>query len=156
MAWLLGNDIPMTLLNAAVLALWPVLPMLVVCCVRQFLIARRTPAVFALRKSETDELDRADGLFVRVCDSIKKNGQRAQPKTGLRRFFGFLFPDAAAANPDEMDDLYAHVQHLQATIQRLTRLPLQRLNYWIHVRSSRFACCIAVAVQLAALAVFLA
>ncbi len=146
----------MTLLNAAVLALWPVLPMLIVCHVRQFLIAFRTPAAFALRKSETDELNRAHRLFARVCESVKRNSQRAQPKAGLRRLFDALFADAAAANPDEMDDLYAHAQHLQATIQRLTRLPLQRLNYWIHVRSSRFACCVAIVVQLAALALFLA
>jgi hypothetical protein len=115
MAWLLGNDIPMTLLNAAVLALWPVLPMLIVCYVRQFLIGRRTPAVFALRKSETDELDRPHRLFAQVCESIKRNSQRARPSTGLRRFFGAVFTNAAAANQDEMDDLYAHAQHLQAT-----------------------------------------
>jgi len=156
MAWLLGNDIPMALLNAAVLALWPVLPMLIVYYFRQLLIARRTPPVFALRKSETDELDRAHRLFGRVCERIKRNSERAQSKTGLRRFFGALFLDAATANPDEMDDLHAHAQHLRATIQRLTRLPLQRLNYWIHIRSSRFACGVAIGLQLAALALFLA
>ena len=80
----------MALLNAAVLVLWPVLPILIVYYFRQLLIARRTPAVFALRKSETDELDRAHRLFGRVCERIKRNGQLAQAKTGLRRFFGAL------------------------------------------------------------------
>jgi hypothetical protein len=143
----------MTLLNAALLALWPVLPMLIICYVRQSLIARRTRAVFALRKSETDELDRARRLFGQVCERINRITQLAEPRTGFRLFFGAPSPDAAHA--EDMDDLHAHAQHLQATIRRLTRLPLQRLNYWVHIRSSRFACAVAVAAQLAALALVL-
>ena len=143
----------MTLLNAALLALWPVLPMLIICYVRQSLIARRTRAVFALRKSEADELDRARRLFGQVCERINRITQLAEPRTGFRLFFGAPSPDAAHA--EDMDDLQAHAQHLQATIRRLTRLPLQRLNYWVHIRSSRFACAVAVAAQLAALALVL-
>jgi hypothetical protein len=150
-----GNDITMTLLNAALLALWPVLPVLIVCYVRQFLIAHRTRPVFALRKSEADELNRARRLFGQVCERINRITQLAQPRTGFWLFFGVSSPDAAA-NAEDMDDLHAHAQHLQATIRRLTRLPLQRLNYWVHLRSSRFACGVAVAAQLAALALFLA
>jgi hypothetical protein len=141
-------------INAVLLALWSVLPLLIVCYVRQSLIARRMRPTFALRKSETDELDRAYRLFGRVCERIKKVRQHAEPTTGFRRFLAALLPVAAAANADEMDDLYAHAQHLQATIRRLTRLPLQRLGHWIQVRSSRFACGVAVAVHVAALALF--
>jgi hypothetical protein len=118
MAWLLASDIPMTLLNAALLALWPVLPMLIICYVRQSLIARRTRAVFALRKSEADQ----------VCERINRITQLAESRTGFRLFFGAPSLDAAA-HAEDMDDLQAHAQHLQATIRRLTRLPLQRLNY---------------------------
>jgi hypothetical protein len=46
-------------LNVVLLALWPVLPVFAICYARQFLIARRTRPVFALRKSEADELHRA-------------------------------------------------------------------------------------------------
>ena len=106
MAWLLASDIPMTLLNAALLALWPVLPMLIICYVGQSLIARRTRAVFALRKSETDELDRARRLFGQVCERINKITQLAEPRTGFRLFFGAPSPDAAHA--EDMDDLQAH------------------------------------------------
>src|SRR4029077_15611419 len=150
MAWLLGSDLPMTLLNAALLALWPVLPMLIICYVRQSLIAPRTRAVFSLRKSGTDELARARRLFGQVCERINRITQLAEPRTGFRLFFGAPSPDAAHA--EDMDDLHAHAHHLQATIRRLTRLLLQRLNYWVHIRSSRFACAVAVAAQLAALA----
>jgi DnaJ domain len=144
------------LLNAGLLALWPVLPVLIACYVRQLLIARRTRPVFALRKSEADELHRARRLFGQVCERINKISQQAEPRTGLWGFFPGLPPDAATANADEMDDLHAHAQHLQATIRRLTRLPLERLNYWVHVRSSRFACGAAVAAHVAALALLLA
>jgi DnaJ domain len=145
----------MMLLNAGLLALWPVLPVLIVCYVRQFLIARRTRPVFALRKSEADELHRARRLFDQVCRRISMISQQAEPRGGFWRFFRVLAPDAAA-DADEMDDLHAHAQHLQTTIRRLTRLPLQRLNYWVHVRSSLFACAVAVAAHVAALALLLA
>ena len=146
----------MMLLNAALLALWPVLPVLIVCYARQFLIARRTRPVFALRKSEADELHRAHRLFGEVRERINRISQRAEPRTGFWRFFRGPASDAAAGNGDEMDDLHAHAQHLQAAIRRLTRLPLQRLNYWVHIRSSRFACGVAIAAHLAALALLLA
>jgi len=155
--WLWGSEnISVMLLNAALLALWPVLPVLIVCYVRQSLIAHRTRPTFALRNSETDELDRAYRLFGRVCRRIKRISRQAEPKAGLRRFFGALSPEARAANADEMEDLLAHAQHLQATIRRLTRLPLQRLGHWIHVRSSWFACGAAVTAHVAAMALFFA
>ena len=157
MVWLWGSEnISMMLLNAALLALWPVLPVLIVCYIRQSLIARRMRPTFALRKSETDELDRAHRLFGRICERVKWVSQQAEPKTGFRRFFGARSPDSAAARDDEIEDLHAHAQHLQATIRRLTNLPLKRLGHWIHVRSSRFACGVAVAAYVAASALLLA
>ncbi len=155
MVWLWGSEnISMMLLNAALLALWPVLPVLIVCYIRQSLIARRMRPTFALRKSETDELDRAHRLFGRICERVKWVSQKAKPKRGFRRFFGARSPDSAAARDDEIEDL--HAQHLQATIRRLTNLPLKRLGHWIHVRSSRFACGVAVAAYVAASALLLA
>jgi hypothetical protein len=157
MFWLWGSEnISVMLLNAALLALWPVLPVLIVCYARQFLIARRTRPIFALRKSEADELHRARRLFGQVRDRINRIDQQAEPRTGFWRFFRALAPVADGADADEMDDLHAHARHLQATIRRLTRLPLQRLNYWVHVRSSLFACAVAVAAHAAALALLLA
>ncbi len=108
MVWLWGSEnISVMLLNAASLALWPVLPVLIVCYVRQSLIAHRMRPTFALRNSETNELDRAYRLFGRVCRRIKRISRRAEPKAGLRRFFGALSPEARAANADEMEDLLA-------------------------------------------------
>jgi DnaJ domain len=157
MSWLWGSEnISVMSLNAALLALWPVLPVFVICYVRQFLIARRTRPVFALRKSEADELHRARRLFGRVRERIDRISQQTEPRTGFWRFARALAPDEAAANGDEMDDLHAHAQHLQATIRRLTRLPLQRLDYWVHVKSSQFACGVAIAAHIAALALLLA
>ncbi len=157
MVWLWGSEnLSTMLLNATLLALWPVLPVLIVCYARQWMIACRTRPSFALRKSETSELDRAHRLFGRVCERIKRVSQQAEPKTGFWRFFGALSPNAAAPNTDEMDDVHAHAQHLQATIRRLTRLPLQRLSHWTHVRSSQFACGGAVAAHVASLALFFA
>ena len=87
------------LLNAALLALWPVLPVLIVCYLRQSLIAHRMRPTFALRNSETDELDRAYGLFGRVCQRIKRISRQAEPKAGLRRFFGACHPKRAPPMP---------------------------------------------------------
>jgi hypothetical protein len=153
-AW--QNDVTATvLLNTALLALWPVLPLLVVCYIRQFLLALRTRPIFALRKSEADELHRARRLFGKVCARIDRITQEAGPGKG---FWAFLraSPPAGGIHTDELDDLHAHAQHLQAVIRRLAGLPLQRLNRWIHVRSSRFACGVAIAAHLAALALLLA
>jgi DnaJ-like protein len=150
-----SDIISVMLLNAALLALWPVLPVLIVCYVRQLLIARRTRPVFALRRSEANELQRAWQLFGRVCERIDGLTRQAAPRDGFWLTFRAP-PPAAAVNADELDDLQAHAQHLQATIRRLTRLPLRRLNRWIHVRSSQFAWGVAIAAHLAALALLLA
>jgi hypothetical protein len=155
MFWPWENEIiSMMLLNAALLALWPVLPVLIVCYLRQFLVARRTRPVFTLRKSEADELHRARRLFDQVCGRIDWITKQTEPSNSFWLFFQTPSPDAIV-NADELDDLHAHAQHLQATILRLTRLPLRRLNHWIHVRSSEFACGVAIAAHLAALALLL-
>jgi hypothetical protein len=134
----------MMLLNAALLALWPALLVFIVCYVRQFLIVRRTRPVFALRKSEADELHRARRLFGQVCERIDRISRQAEPSSGFWPFRRTPVPDAAV-NADELDDLHAYAQHLRATIRRLTHLPLRRLNHWLHVRSSQFACGVAIA-----------
>jgi hypothetical protein len=143
------------LLNAALLALWPVLPVLIVCYLRQFLIISRMRPVFALRKSEADELHRARRLFGQVCERIDAIIRQPEPNGGFWPLLRAPSPDAAV-NDDELDDLRAHAQHLQAMMRRLMRLPLRRLNYWVHVRSSKFACGVAIAAHLAALAILLA
>ena len=145
----------MMLFNAGLLALWPALPVFIVCYIRQFLIVRRTRPVFALHKSEADELHRARRLFGQVCERIDRITRQADTGGGFWPFRRAPVSDAAV-NADELDDLHAHAQHLRATIRRLARLPLRRLNHWVHVRSSQFACGVAIATHLAALVLLLA
>jgi hypothetical protein len=123
MSWLSGSgDVPMMLLNAGLLALWPALPVFIVCYIRQFLIVRRTRPVFALHKSEADELHRARRLFGQVCERIDRISRQAEASGGFWPFRRAPVSDAAV-NADELDDLHAHAQHLRATIRRLARLP---------------------------------
>src|SRR5579872_3595322 len=58
-----GEEVSATLVNAALLALWPVLPALLIAYVRLALVTRRLPPKFDLRKSEAAELDRAVSLY---------------------------------------------------------------------------------------------
>ena len=59
-------------LGIAPLALWPVLPLLMLCYVRLLLLSRRMRPAFALGKSEEEELERSAKLLDRIRGRLKK------------------------------------------------------------------------------------
>jgi DnaJ domain len=153
--WGAGDDISVTLINAALLALWPALPILLLGYIRQWLVIRRIQPKFALRKSETAELDRAVLLYEQVKSRITEiSDQHAQPAGFWRAVFGGTV-DAPEYETDELEDLEAYAQHLRAMIARLSSRPLQRLRSWVHVRSSQFALGRALAAHVVGLALLI-
>jgi hypothetical protein len=151
-----GGELAAALVNAVVLALWVALPGLIVGYVRQARTARKIRPQFALRKSESAELDRAVALYDQVCRRIEAIERRAETP---QRFWRALFDctdDAREADAEERDDLQAHAEHLRGTIARLKRRPLQRLHAWVHAASAQSALAGAIAAYGAALALFLA
>jgi hypothetical protein len=151
-----GGELAAALVNAVVLALWVALPGLIVGYVRQARTARKIRPQFALRKSESAELDRAVALYDQVCRRIEAIERRAETP---QRFWRALFDctdDAREADAEERDDLQAHAEHLRGTIARLKRRPLQRLHAWVHAASAQSALAGAIAAYGAALALFIA
>jgi hypothetical protein len=126
------------LANAAVLALWGVLPVLLLAYARHSLTLRRIRAEFPLRKSEASELDRALQLYAGVDQRLNELNDQGE---GSTRFWRSLFARKADDHPqnaDEREDLKAHAQHLRAAIRRLRRQPLVRLKSWVRVNSLQF------------------
>jgi DnaJ domain len=148
-----GGELSALLVNAVLLALWVALPGLILCYIRQVLAARKIRPEFALRKSESAELDRAVALYDQVCGRLETIEQ-SEPPT---RFWHALF-DRSGDVPDaeERDDLQAHAQHLRGTIARLKRRPLQRLHGWVHAAAAQSALAGAIAAYGAALALAIA
>jgi DnaJ domain len=135
----LGEELSLVLVNAGLLALSAVLPVLLVGYVQQLLAVRRILPEFSLRKSETAELDRAVSLYEKACDRLKTiNEQNQRPNALWRALFG-LRTDLGQHDVAELQDVEAHAQHLRTTIIRLKRRPLQRLRAWVHIVSLRFA-----------------
>lgn len=133
-----GEELRVALVNAGLLALWAVLPGLVFGYTRQWLAARRIRPQFSLRRSEAIELDRALLLYEKVCYRLKKiNDQDEGANSCWRGLFGRRIEPPQHAI-DELEDLEAHAHHLQWTIIRLKRRPLQRLRSWLHILSWRF------------------
>lgn len=127
------------LANTAVLALWPVLPGLLLGYVRLSLTVRCIRPAFSLQKYEASELDRALFLYDKVCCHITEIEQRAASVTSR---WQSLFSRRAAGHRqdgDELEDLRAHASHLRSIIIKLKRRPLQRLRAWLRVRIWRFA-----------------
>jgi DnaJ domain len=154
--WVPERELAAALVNAVVLALWVALPGLIVGYVRQARTARKIPPQFALRKSETAELDRAVALYDQVCRRLETIEQQTETP---RHFWRALFDrtdDAREADAEERDDLQAHAEHLRGTIARLKRRPLQRLHAWVHAASAQSALAGAIAAYGAALALFIA
>ena len=58
-----GGDLSAAAVNAFLLALWVVLPALLLSYLRQSVLTRRLRPDFTLRKSETGELNRALSLY---------------------------------------------------------------------------------------------
>lgn len=133
-----GQEFSLALVNAALLALWPVLPGLLFGYARQTLAVRHTSPKFSLRKSEARELDRAVRLYEGIRDRIETLENQSDRSKGFWR--GLLSHHAGSdCGNDEIEDLRAHAQLLRETIFRLKRRPLQRLRSWVHLNSSKYA-----------------
>lgn len=137
------------LVNALLLALWAVLPGLLLWYARQSLTLHRLRPEFWLRKSEQLELQRAARLYQMVSQRIAALDDRGEVEGFWRSIF-----HVADQPSEERDDLEAHAQHLRTTIARLKRRPLLRLKTWVHLVSARFALARALATDIVALALF--
>ena len=124
------------LVNALLVALSPVLPILIVCFARQTLLALRIRPVFSLRKFESAELSRAAVLYVKVSCRLKRQQDKGAIDAGYWRA---LINSRTGIHSDEIVELKAHAQYLRTTILKLRHRPLQRLKTWLHIRSSQFA-----------------
>jgi DnaJ domain len=151
-----GEELSLALANAVLLALWPVLPALVLGVVRQSLTAGCVRPRLSFRPFETVELDRAVLLHQRVCrrlDEIKDSGEPAKD------FWQALLRRKAHIRPhhvDEFEGLEAHRRYLRTTIRQLKRRPFQRLRAWIHTVSSQSAVNAALATHVVVLAFLIA
>jgi hypothetical protein len=124
------------LVNAFLLALSPALPILIVGFARQTLLALWIRPVFSLRKFEAAELSRAANLHDKVSCRLKRQQDKGTLDAG---YWGVLTNHRTGIHSDEILELEAHAQYLRATILRLKRRPLQRLETWLRIRSSQFA-----------------
>jgi hypothetical protein len=132
-----SQEVSLALVNAILLALWPVLPGLLLGYARKALALRHTRPEFSLRRSETLELDRAVRLYEDVRNRLKTLENEGERSKSL--WEGLLRQGGIERDSDEVDDLHAHAQFLRETIVRLKRRPLQRLRSWMHLISSKSA-----------------
>jgi hypothetical protein len=133
-----AGDFSAAFVNAILLALWAVLPALILAYVRQSLRARHRKPEFILQKSERSELTRAVTMYEGVRYRLEQLRESTELingfwRTALRRH------DAIPEQDDECEDLKAHAEHLQAVISRLRSQPLIRLKSWIKARSINYA-----------------
>ena len=126
------------LVNAGLLALWAVLPGLLLGYVRQSLAARRIRPEFSLRKSEASELDRAVLLYEKVYRRLKEINDQSKAPESLWRVL-CRRGNNHRHGTDELEDLEAYAHHLRVTIIRLKRRPLERLRSLVHAISTQFA-----------------
>lgn len=139
-------EFAVVLVNAILLALWGVLPVLLFAYVRQSTAARSARPEFSLRKSEAEELDRAVQLYERVRIRLKEINR---PEPDVARSWHRLFPRRPAPSSrdaEEIEDLEAHATHLRAVMRRLQWRPIRRLTAWIHLMSAHVALSHALAV----------
>jgi DnaJ-domain-containing protein 1 len=140
-----GGDFSAAIVNAILLALWAVLPVLAVAYARQRVLAPRRRPEFMLQKSERSELKRAVELYGQVrhrLEQIREGNELINSfwRTALRRH------SSIPEQNEELEDLEAYTQHLQAIISRLRSQPLLRLKSWISSRSVQYALGYAIAV----------
>jgi hypothetical protein len=151
-----GEELSLALVNAILLALWPVLPALAFGFVRQSLTVGRVRPRLSFRQFEAMELDRAVLLLRQVCrrlDDINSNGER--PDCFWRALFRHK-PDIRPRDADELETLEAHKHYLRTTIRQLKRRPLKRLRSWVHSISSQSAVGAALATHMVVLAFLIA
>ncbi|HEY2532102.1 MAG TPA: J domain-containing protein [Xanthobacteraceae bacterium] len=135
----IDKELSVALVNAVLLALWAVLPGLLLVYLRLSRVVGRMRADFSLRKAETLELNRAASLYAKVCHRLQEiKGKNELPNSFRGDLFGrrVEIPEVQA---DEIADLEAYRQHLRASIVRLRGQPLKRLRWWFHIKSSHFA-----------------
>src|SRR5215469_304912 len=140
-----GGDFSAAVVNAILLALWVALPAVAVAYARQSLFAPRSRPEFMLQKSERSELKRAVTVYAQVRYRLEQLRERSELinsfwRTALRRHSNI--PE----QNEELEDLTAHAEHLQAMIFRLRSQPLSRLKSWISSRSVQYALGYAIAV----------
>ena len=133
-----GGDFSAAIVNAILLALWAVLPILAVAYARQSALAPRRWPEFMLQKSERSELKRAVELYGQVrhrLEQLREGNELINSfwRAALRRH------SSIPEQNEELEDLTAYTQHLQATISRLRSQPLLRLKSWISSRSVQYA-----------------
>jgi DnaJ-domain-containing protein 1 len=133
-----GGDFSAAIVNAILLVLWAVLPVLAVAYARQFLLAPRRRPEFMLQRSERSELKRAVELYGQVSDRLEQMREGNELingfwRTALRRH------DKIPEQNEELEDLKAYAQHLRAMISCLRSQPLSRLKSWISSRSVQYA-----------------
>ncbi|MGC2593724.1 MAG: J domain-containing protein [Xanthobacteraceae bacterium] len=134
-----SQEVSLALVNAILLALWPVLPALLLGYARKALAVRHARPEFSLRKSEALELDRAVRLYENVRSRLKALERENEGEHSKSLWEGLLRQGGIERDNDEADDLHAHAQFLRETIVRLKRRPLQRLKSWMHLISSKSA-----------------
>jgi len=149
-----SEQFTLALVNAILLALWPVLPGLLLGYFRQTDALSRVRSDFALRLSEKHELDRAIRLYREVRRRIETI-ERAEPASSFWRRIFTAKNRIGSGDAEEFDDLQAHADILSETIARLRRRPLQRLRSWMHLVSSKVALSRALAAHVVGFALFL-
>ena len=139
------SDFSAAIVNAILLALWSVLPVLAVVYARQSMVAPHRRPEFMLQKSERSELKRAVALYEQVRQRLEQIRDGAELINGFWRAALRRQNDLPEQN-EELEDLSAYAQHLHAMIFRLRNQPLLRLNSWISSRSVQYALGYAIAV----------
>ena len=140
-----GGDFSAAIVNAILLALWAVLPVLAAAYTRQYLLAPLRRPEFMLQKSERSELKRAVALYDQVRHRLEQMRESDALINGFWRVALRRQNDIPEPN-EELEDLTAYAQHLQAMISRLRTQPLVRLKTWISSRSVQYALGYAIAV----------
>jgi len=140
-----GGDFFAAIVNAILLALWAVLPALAVAYARQCVLAPRRRPEFMLQKSERSELKRAVELYGQVRHRLEQMREGNELINGFWRTALKRHSSIPEQN-EELEDLKAYAQHLQAMISRLRGQPLLRLKSWIGSRSVQYALGYAIAV----------
>jgi DnaJ domain len=150
-----GGELSPVFVNWLLLALWGILPALLLAYGRQSLLARGPCPQFCLHKSEAAELDRALLLYQKISSRLKELEEDEQKRDWLGRIVLAVRSIADSPDAGERADLEAHADHLRTTIIRLRGLPLDRLKSWTRALSLRLALGRGLAVHVAALALLL-
>jgi hypothetical protein len=133
-----GGDFSAAVVNAILLALWAILPVLAVAYTRQSLLAPRRRPEFMLQRSERSELKRAVELYGEVRHRLEQMRESNELINGFWRTALRRHSNIPERN-EELEDLKAYAQHLLATISRLRNQPFLRLKSWISSRSLQYA-----------------